>query len=79
MGEEFKQEFSNAVKNLNIDFNWQPTTDVSTIADPIDKLIEKFKDHPSILKIDEKIEVTKQFEFTKVSEQDVLDLSLIHI
>ena len=74
VGEEFKQEFSNAVKNLNIDFNWQPTTDVSTIADPIDKVIEKFKDHPSILKINEKIEVTEQFEFTKVSEQDVLDL-----
>ena len=74
VGEEFKQEFSNAVKNLNIDFNWEPTTDVSTIADPIDKVIEKFKDHPSILKINEKIEVTDRFEFTKVSEQDVLDL-----
>ena len=44
------------------------------IIDPIDKVIEKFKDRPSILKIKEHVEVTQQFGITKVSEQTILDL-----
>ena len=70
---EFKQEFSTAVSNLNIDFDWQPTTDISSITDPIDKLVEKFKDHPSILKIKEHVNVTQPIGFTQVSEKDILD------
>jgi len=57
---EFKQEFSNAVKNLNIDFDWQATTDITNIADPIDMVIEKYKDHPSILKINQNVELTQR-------------------
>ncbi len=70
---EFKQEFSNAVSNLNIDFDWQPTTDISIITDPIDKLIDRFKDHPSILKIKEHVNVTQPIGFTQVSEKEILD------
>ena len=71
---EFKQEFSNAVKNLNIDFDWQATTDITNIADPIDKVIEKYKNHPSILKINQNVELTQPIKFTKVSEEDILGL-----
>ena len=72
---EFKNEFSNAVSNLKIDFAWQPTTDTSKILDPIDKVIEKFKDHPSILKINEHvIPGNIPIGFTEVSEQNILDL-----
>ena len=74
VAKEFKNEFSNAVKNLNIDFDWQPPADASDIIDPIDKAIGKFKDHPSIQKIKEHVEVTHQIGITKVSEQDILDL-----
>ena len=74
IAQEFKNEYSNAVKNLNIEFEWQPTSDLSQIEDPIDKVIEKFKDHPSILKIKERVEVLQQFEITKVSEEHILDL-----
>ena len=74
VAKEFEHTFSNAVKNLNIDFKWQPTADTSNIIDPIDKVIAKFKDHPSILKINEHVEVTQQFGITKVSEQTILDL-----
>ena len=74
MAKEFKEEFSNAVSNLNIDFDWQPTTDQSDILDPLDKVIDKYKDHPSIKKIKEKVQVTEPFKFEKVSEPNVLDL-----
>ena len=74
MAEEFKGEFSNAVNNLNIDFEWKPTSDISNITDLTDKVIEKYKDHPSILKINEHFGATDSIGFTMVSEQHILDL-----
>ena len=74
VAKEFENEFSNAVKNLNIDFKWQPTTDTANISDPIEKVIEQFKDHPSILKIKEHVQVNDPVGFIEVSEQNILDL-----
>ena len=74
VAEEFKGEFSNAVNNLNIDFEWKPTSDISNITDLTDKVIEKYKDHPSILKINEHYGATDSIGFTMVSEQHILDL-----
>ena len=74
VAEEFKGEFSNAVNNLNIDFEWKPTSDISNITDLTDKVIEKYKDHPSKLKINEHFGATDSIGFTMVSEQHILDL-----
>jgi len=74
VAEEFKNEFSNAVKNLEMDYVWEPTSDISSIKDPIDKVIEKYKDHPSILKINEHVKIEQRFGIEKVSEQKILDL-----
>ena len=73
VAKEFKQQFSNAVKELNIDYDWQPTSEITGISDPIDKLIETYKDHPSIRKINEHIQTPNPIEFTEVSEESVLE------
>ena len=71
---EFKQQFSNAVDELNIDFQWQATVDVTGLSDPIDKILQTYKDHPSIRKINEHIQTPDPIEFNEVSEEQVLDL-----
>ena len=51
--EIFNTLFSNSVQNLDIDRNL--FVDNGTIlADPIDSIIETFKDHPSVVTINQK-------------------------
>ena len=71
LAEEFGNFFSNAVKNLNIPDI--PVNEVSGIHDQVDKAILKYKDHPSILKINEMVPSTGEvFGFHNVSEDIVL-------
>ena len=71
---EFRNVFSNAVKNLNMDFEWLPVDTNEMLTDPVDIAIDKFKSHPSILKIREHITVPSKITFSRVSEENVLDL-----
>ena len=76
VAEEFKGEFSNAVNNLNIDFEWKPTSDISNMIDLTDKVIEKYKDHPSILKINEHFDKTDKTPF-KIPLPETSDIEQI--
>ena len=42
---------TNAVKNLNISIDPALTSNADHVEDPINKAIEKYKNHPSIVKI----------------------------
>ena len=64
---KFNSFFSNVVNNLNIegfhtDYCFDPEVD------DISNIIEKFKAHPSIVKIKENVKVDVKFIFSKVSE-----------
>ena len=71
VAKEFDDVFTNAVKKLDIP--QIPINDVEDIYDAVDTAILKYKDHPSILKIIEKMPIASQeFEFHPVSESYIL-------
>ena len=61
--------FADTIKNFDIKGyknNYTPPDD----ADCISNIIDKFKNHPSIVKIKENVEVKAKFSFTTVNEYD---------
>ena len=72
IAEELNLFFSNAVKSLNIAENIYITNRVSdNLKDPVTRAIEKFKTHPSVLIIKDKIFQGNKFSFTEVSQSEV--------
>ena len=55
---------------LNLDINHESQTHVSNPADPIISAVQKYKTHPSILKLDERMPIVT-FNFKPVSEKDI--------
>ena len=71
VAKEFDNVFTNAVKKLDIPEI--PVNDVGDIYDVVDTAILKYQDHPSILKIIEKMPITSdEFEFQPVTEAHIL-------
>ena len=72
IAEELNRIFSNAVKSLNIAENTCITNRVSdNLKDPVARAIEKFKTHPSVLIIKDKIFQGNKFSFTEVSQFEI--------
>ena len=72
IAEELNRFFSNAVKSLNIAENTCITNRVSdNLKDPVARAIEKFKTHPSVLIIKNKIFQGNNFSFTEVSQSEI--------
>ena len=72
IAKELNLFFSNAVKSLNIAENTHFTNRVSdNLKDPVARAIEKFKTHPSVLIIKEKIFQGNKFSFTEVSQSEI--------
>jgi len=69
--EVFKSFFEKAVIKLNIQENTYILDEVSISEDEIGNIISKFKYHPSILKIQEKVIVEEPFKFKQVNQEDV--------
>ena len=64
--------FSKAVEKLNIE-GYSTVKNLNSIAeDPILNAIMKFKNHPSIIKIKENIEVTDKFSFPETNDEDMV-------
>ena len=66
--EIMKNLFTDSV--VNLDINRELHTGVSNSADPIISAIQKYKNHPSILKLDERMPIVT-FNFKPVSEKDI--------
>ena len=49
---------------------------VSSAEEEIDRLVEKYKDHPSILKIKEKVPLLSHFSLRNAIEFDILKILL---
>ena len=61
--------FSNAVKSLNLQSDPYLLKETS-INDPIDKIIDKYQTHPSVIRIKEKVNASL-FSFTEVSHEEL--------
>jgi exonuclease III len=70
--EAFKLFFEDAVSRLDIQENqFLLNYESGDLNDEIGNIILRFKYHPSILKIQEKVNIDEQFEFTQVNDDDV--------
>ena len=71
VSEELKFFFQNTTKTLNINENSYIVDSSSSIADPVDKAINTYKNHPSILLIKQKLENVDHFSFKEVSISEI--------
>ena len=61
--------FFDNIKNINISINTEVLDDVSMMHDPIITAIEKYKGHPSVLKIRKHIRVENYFDFKHIDDK----------
>ena len=71
IAEKLNAFFSNIVKELNIKFKEDLLCDVSDINDPVERAIQKYKNHPSIQMIKETFDSSKTFSFDLVSSDTI--------
>lgn len=71
VAETFNEFFKNSVKSLNIPENSCLTGNTRNLTDPIDIIIKKFENHPSILNIKDKIDIDNKFSFYKLNKSDI--------
>ena len=71
VAEKFSNFFSTVVKDLCINIDKDILTDTDHILDPVLSAIEKYKEHPSILKINKGYGNTMPFSFRYISVQDM--------
>ena len=71
IGEKLNTFFSNVVKKLNIKIKEDLLCDVSNINDPVERAIQKYKNHPSIPMIKEAFDYDKTFSFDLVSPDTI--------
>ena len=78
ISETFNEFFGNAVKNLNIE-SFKPIRETSPPDDPVEAIIWKYENHPSILKIREVMGNTQSFSFQPTNINAVMkELSSIN-
>ena len=62
--------FSDSVRELGID--WVMHTDVTNTIDPVTRSVEKYINHPSIIKLNSEHFTNFSFEFEPISESSTL-------
>ena len=63
--------FSNVVKNLDIQ-GFNPENNSTQNSDQISPILQKFKNHPGILKIEKKVQNPDKIFLTQVCENDII-------
>ena len=71
IAEKLNAFFSNIVKELNIKVKEDLLCDVSDINDPVERAIQKYKNHPSLQMIKETFDSSKTFSFDLVSSDTI--------
>ena len=71
IAETFNSYFNNAVKSLNLRCDPEHLNDVPDKNDLIEIAIKKFKNHPSIVNINENIPKTKTFSFDETETDSI--------
>ena len=70
IAETFNNFLTSAVSNLNILLFVDPSVEIDNIEDPILRIIEQYKNHPSLVAINEK-NLNKQFAFEYIPKQEI--------
>ena len=70
IAETFNNFLTSAVWNLNILLFVDPSVEIDNIEDPILRIIEQYKNHPSLVAINEK-NLNKQFAFEYIPKQEI--------
>ena len=70
IAETFNNFFTSAVSNLNILPFVDPSVEIDHIEDPVLRIIEQYRNHPSVVAINEN-NLTKQFSFKYIPKSDV--------
>ena len=73
LADTFNNFFEHAVDNLGIqEYRNDHNIDINSVLDdPIDYAIAKYKNHPSIIMINENVSFESRFSFTAVNEDDI--------
>ena len=71
VAEKLNSFFGNVVKELNINIKEDLLCNVSNINDPVERAIQKYKNHPSIQMIKDKFGYNKTFSFDFVSSDTI--------
>ena len=74
IADTFNKLFGIMIKNLNIPISSKVVEDVSIIQDPIIAAIEKYKRHPSILKIKKQIRIENYFDFQHIDDKKMAEV-----
>ena len=64
--------FETAVNFIGITENKYLLTETDNLEDPIKISIKKFENHPSVLSINENINVEQSFQFSEITSEEVL-------
>ena len=72
IAETFNEFFINIVPNLKISTDHFQNSDFQVTENPVLNAINKYKYHPSVIKIKEKIDKQLKFSFTAVQYEDIL-------
>ena len=68
----FNSYFESATESLNL-FNWA-TEPYDQVKDSVDRIVQNFSLHPSIIKIKQNIKILKPFSFTPVTVETVKNI-----
>ena len=72
VAETMNMFFSNVVKELDI-LGYEENNTIATSSDDIENVINKFKSHPSIIKIKENVQLNEIFSFPVSSEEEITE------
>ena len=68
----FNDYFMRITDSLNIPVVSENLTPTTQIIDPLDIALKKYKFHPSIKRINERVQVEQRFEFKHISLKEVV-------
>ena len=71
IAEKFNEFFKNAVHNLNLSSNEDLLLFTTHLSDPVQIAIEKYKNHPSILTIQNNVTTDQSFSFQMASTETI--------
>ncbi len=71
VAETFNEFFKNSVQSLEISENRYLMNETGNLIDPVEKVMKKFENHPSIIDIKEVIDIDTEFSFLKIGISDI--------
>ena len=78
IAEKFNELFKNAVIHLNLSFNEDLLLSTTHLSDPVQTAIEKYKNHPSIVTIQNNVTIEQSFSFQAATDTIYKQINLLN-